>query len=307
MATMKAVTIHRFGGPEVLQVEDVPMPVPAAGELLVKIRAASVNPIDYKIRQGGFLGEDKLPLTLGRDISGTVTEGSAGGYRRDDPVFALLPPGRGGYAQFVAVPADLVAVKPARLSHPQAAAVPLVAMTAWQGLFDHGQLQAGQRVLIHGGAGGVGHMAVQFAKVRGAFVYATVGGRDLGFMQELGVDRPIDYTAERFEQVATDLDLVFDLIAGEVQERSLALIKRGGRLVSTLTEPPQERCAELGITGMRYMAQPNGKQLAEIARLLDEGKVRVEVAQTFPLDQVRAAQERLEQGGVRGKLVLEVA
>jgi NADPH:quinone reductase-like Zn-dependent oxidoreductase len=307
MANMKAVRIHRFGGPELLQLEDVPVPTPAAGELLVKVRAASINPIDYKIRRGGFVPEDRLPIILGRDIAGTVAEGSAGGYRPDDAVYAMLPPDRGGYAQFVAVPAAVLAVMPARLSPAQAAAVPVAGLTAWQGLFDHGHLQPGQRVLIHGGTGGVGHFAVQFAKSRGAFVFATVSARDLDFIQELGVDQAIDYTAERFEDIAKDIDLVYDLIGGETQQRSLALVKRGGRIVSTLTEPPQDRCAELGITGLRYMAQPNGQQLGEIAKLIEGDEVRVEVAATYPLDQARTAQERLEAGGIRGKVVLEVA
>ncbi len=308
MATMHAVRIHRFGGPDVLTLDEVAVPRADGDMLLVQVRAASMNPVDYKIRQGAFppVSAEMLPMTLGRDVSGVVAADGPGGYRQGDAVFAMLPPDQGGYADYVLAPAGIVAIKPARIDHVHAAAVPLAGLTAWQGLFDHGRLLAGQRVLIHGGGGGVGHLAVQFAKAHGAVVYVTVSDRDLGFMGELGADRAIDYRAERFEDVAQDLDLVYDLIGGETQARSIALVKPGGRLVSTLAAPPEAPCRARGITGLVYMAQPNGKELATIAGLIDEGRVRVEIAETFPLAQAAAAQARLERGGVRGKIVLEV-
>jgi NADPH:quinone reductase-like Zn-dependent oxidoreductase len=307
---MQAARIHRFGGAEEVGVETVPVPVPAASQLLVKVRAASLNPVDYKTRAGRFppVTAAMLPITLGRDLSGSVAGigGQGGGFRTGDAVIALLSPSEGAFAEYALVTPAQAAVKPDRLSHADAAALPLAGLAAWQGLMDHGHLQSGQRVLIHGGAGGVGHLAVQFAKQRGAFVFATVSARDVGFMHELGVDRPIDYAAERFEEVAADLDLVLDLIGGETQARSLPLVRRGGALVSTLAPPPPEACAAAGITGAHFVARPNGVQLAEIARLVEEGHVRVTVAERFPLARAREAQQRLEQGGVRGKLVLEI-
>ena len=176
---MKAVRIHRFGGPEVLALEDLPAPQPGKGEVLIAVRAASVNPIDYKIRQGGFVQPDKLPMTLGRDVSGTIAKAGAatGALREGDAVYAMLASDQGGYAEQVLAKATDLAAKPATLDYVHAAAVPLAALTAWQGLFDHGGLRDGQRVLIHGAAGGVGHFAVQFAHAKGATVFATAAGK----------------------------------------------------------------------------------------------------------------------------------
>jgi NADPH:quinone reductase-like Zn-dependent oxidoreductase len=199
-----------------------------------------------------------------------------------------------------------MAAKPARLSHAEAAAVPLAGLTAWQGLFEHGGLQAGQRVLIHGGGGGVGHFAIQFAKAKGATVFTTAGGDDLDFVRGLGADMAIDYKAQRFEEVARDIDVVYDLIAGETQERSWPVLKPGGIIVSTLSQPSDEKARAHQARGTHYMARPNGEQLLEIARLIDEGKVRVVVARRFPLDQVRAAHEMLEREHPHGKIVLDV-
>lgn len=308
---LKAVRIHRFGGPEVLELDEVPVPHPARNELLVRIHAASVNPIDYKIRRG--MGADTvrtmLPLTLGRDLSGTVESSGEGAdaFQQGAAVYALLGGiDRGSYAEYVILKHGEAAPKPGRLSHVEAAAVPLAALTAWQGLFDHGQLQPGQTVLIHGGSGGVGHFAVQFAKVKGATVLATVSGLNRDFVRDLGADRPIDYQTERFDEIAKDVDLVLDLVAGETRERSWAVLKPGGVLVSALGEPSQEKAKAVGARGVGYRAQPNVSQLIEIGRLLDAGKVRVVVAETHPLTEARQAQERLEQDHVRGKIVLRM-
>jgi NADPH:quinone reductase-like Zn-dependent oxidoreductase len=193
---MKAVRIHEFGGTDVLRLEDLPKPVPAQGEVLIEIRAASVNPVDYKIREGKYpaVTADKLPVTLGRDAAGVVTEVGAGttAFKVGDEVFAMLPQDRGGYAEWVSAPADVCAGKPATLDMVQAASAPLAALTAWQGLFTHGRLKAGQRVLIHGASGGVGPFAVQFAKVRGAEVFATASADNRAFVEGLGADRVID-------------------------------------------------------------------------------------------------------------------
>src|SRR5512146_44947 len=218
MAKMKAVCIQSFGGPEALEVKKIERPVPAADEVLIKVRAASVNPVDYKIRAGDYppVKQEDLPQILGRDIAGVVVgRGSAvTEFHEGDEVFVMLDAGTGGYAEYVTVKEDLCAPKPATIDYAEAAAVPLAAITAWQGLFDHGHLESGQRVLIHGGAGGVGHLAVQFAKARGATVAATVATEDVDFVRRLGADQVIDYTRERFEEQVREVDLVLDLVAG---------------------------------------------------------------------------------------------
>jgi NADPH:quinone reductase-like Zn-dependent oxidoreductase len=305
---MKAVRIHEFGGPEVLRVETQPRPEPAPGEVLIRVEAASVNPVDYKMRNGGYVPQSALPLTLGRDVAGIVEAGpgETGGFKDGDAVYAMLARDRGGYVEFVAVKAADCARKPERLDFIQAAAVPLAALTAWQGLFDYGHLTAGQRVLIHGASGGVGHFAVQFAKARGATVFATCSGEDVAFVRGLGADEAIDYRAERFEDRARDIDLVYDLVAGETQDRSWAVLKDGGAMVSTLKEPDAAKAAEKHARAAHYMAQPNGGQLAEIARLIDDGKVVPTIAAVFPLEDAAKAEKQLEDEHVRGKIVLEV-
>ncbi|WP_134496143.1 NADP-dependent oxidoreductase [Microvirga pakistanensis] len=307
---MKAIRIHRFGGPEVLTLDDVPWPQPKDDEVLVRVHAASVNPVDYKIRGGSYsVKEDQLPYTLGRDLSGTVEllGTRAHTLKAGDPIFAFIGMDRGAYAEYVVVKAMEMAAKPDSLDHVQAAAVPLAGLTAWQGLFDHGHLQAGQRVLIHGGAGGVGHLAVQFAKAKGADVLTTASGSDLDFVHGLGADEVIDYEAERFEDRVSDVDLVFDLVSGDTQDRSWGVLKEGGILVSTLGQPPAGKAAQHNVQATGYRAQPNPAQLSEIGRLIDDGQVRVVVDRIFPLTEAGVAQDYLEQEHVRGKVVLRVS
>lgn len=307
---MKAVRIHAYGGPEVLSLDEVPFPQPSDDEVVLKVHAASVNPVDYKIRSGAFGGGDKskLPIPLGRDVSGTVEICGTGAHtlKKGDPIFALLGGDRGSNAEYVVVKATEGAAKPEHVDHVHAAAVPLAGLTAWQGLFDHGGLQAGQRVLVHGGAGGVGHFAVQFAKAKGAFVATTVAGEDLDFVRQLGADQAIDYKAQRFEDVVDPVDVVFDLIAGETQDRSWSVLKRGGVLVSTLSQPSEQKAREHGARGVHYMAKPNAAELAEIGHLIDEGKVKPFVQATFPLEQAARAEEQLEKQHSRGKIVLQI-
>lgn len=305
---MKAVRIHEFGGPETLRVEDLPIPEPAADEVRIRVMAASVNPVDYKIRNGGYLPEDALPLTLGRDVAGVVDTAGAEvrGFHTGDAIFAMLDRNHGGYTEFVVEKAANCARKPARLDFIQAAAVPLAGLTAWQGLFDHGGLQTGQRVLIHGAAGGVGHLAVQFARARGATVIATCSAADRDFVKGLGATEVIDYHAQKFEDVVRNVDLVYDLVGGETQERSWKVLKEGGAMISTLQEPDKQKAAEKRARTAHYMAQPNGEELAEIGRLIDEGRVTPQIARVFPLDEAAQAEQTLEKEHVRGKIVLEV-
>jgi NADPH:quinone reductase-like Zn-dependent oxidoreductase len=309
--TMHAMRIHEFGGPEALKDEVLPLPQPRDDEILVRIQAASVNPVDGKTRQGKFpaVKEDDLPLTLGRDLSGVIESCGtrAQGLRKGDEVFAFLGSDRGAYAQYVTVKAAEFAPKPENLSHVEAASVPLAAMTAWQGLLDHGGLEKGQRVLIHGAAGGVGHFAVQIAKAKGAWVAATCSGDDMDFVRRLGADQVIDYKKQKFEDEVSDIDLVFDLVAGQTQDRSFAILKDGGALISTLEEPDAQKAKARNLRTAHYMTQPNAAQLAEIGELLEQGKIKPRIFATYPLEEAARAETALDNDHVQGKIVLTVS
>ncbi|MEZ2128088.1 MULTISPECIES: NADP-dependent oxidoreductase [unclassified Sinorhizobium] len=309
MSTMKAVRIHAYGGPEVLSIDDVNRPQPQDDEVLLRVIATSVNPVDYKIRSGTYGKQEDLPVALGRDVSGVVElcGTRAHSLKKGDPIYAMLGNDRGAHAEFVIVKATEMAAKPNGLDHTTAASVPLSGLTAWQALFDHGRLSPGQRVLIHGGAGGVGHFAVQFAKAKGAWVATTVSRDDLDFAHSLGADQVVDYKNERFEDVVEPVDLVIDLVAGETQDRSWAVVKTGGTIVSTLSKPDDEEAREHQVQGIYFMAGPNGAQLLEIGRLISEGKVRPHVDAVFNLEDVAKAEDQLENEHVRGKIVLQVS
>jgi NADPH:quinone reductase-like Zn-dependent oxidoreductase len=306
---MKAIVMNSFGGPEVLQATDLPRPAPGTGEILIRVIAASVNPVDCKIRSGSFRPEQsELPAVPGRDVSGTVEAVGPGvtGFTAGDEVYAFLASHSGGYAAFAIAEENEVAHKPVTLDHLHAAAVPLAAVTAWQALFDHGRLQAGQRVLVHGAAGGVGHFAVQFAKARGAIVIATASAEDLDFLRNLGVDRVVDHKARAFEREVRDIELVIDLIGGETQKRSWQVLRNGGTLVSTLEQPSAEEAARRRARAIVFMAQPTTETLTEIANLIDAGKVRVVVQKTYDLAEAARAQDDLEHHHSAGKRVLVV-
>jgi NADPH:quinone reductase-like Zn-dependent oxidoreductase len=308
---MHAVRIHCFGDPNVLKLDDVAIADPKPSEMVVRVAAASVNPVDYKIRSGKYpaVKQDQLPKVLGRDIAGVVEHiGShITKFQKGDAVYAMLGRDVGGYAEYALATEEEAAPKPAKIDFVTAAAVPLAALTAWQGLFDHGGLRSGQRVLIHGGAGGVGHFAIQFAKVKGAWVATTVSADDIEMVRELGADQAIDYKREQFENAVKDIDLVFDLIAGETQKRSWAVLKDGGTLISTLQKPDQAKAKKRKIRGEHYMATPNSVQLEEIARLIDGGKVKPVVQKTYALEEAAKAHEHMEHDHIQGKVVLKVA
>ena len=307
---MRAVRIHRFGGPEVLQLDELAAPSPKEGEVLVQVAAAGINPVDYKIREGGFpkITAKDLPITLGRDICGTVQQKSGTG--PSEEVIALLGWELGGYADFVAVPKSLCVREPRNLSAADAASIPLAAMTAWQGLFDCGQLQTGQKVLIHAGSGGVGHFAVQLAASRGAHVTSTASRDNLDFVRQLGAEVVIDYTSQRFEELVSDCDVVLDLLGGDTRKRSWGVLRRGGILVSTLGQPDESEAAKHGVRANGYMTQPNASQLADIVGLIEQHKVRPVVTKTFGLDRGRCGASFSRdaapsgQGGFCGWLML---
>jgi NADPH:quinone reductase-like Zn-dependent oxidoreductase len=308
MNTMKAVRLHRFGGPEALAVETLPIPSPVDDEVVVRVLAAGVNPVDFKIRKGDYpaVKESDLPVIIGRDASGIVEicGTRAKSFKKGDEVYALLGFDRGTYAGYISVKPNEAALKPRILDHAHAAAVPLAGLTAWQGLFTYGRLQAGQRVLIHGGAGGVGHFAVQFAKAAGAHVVTTVSTEDVEFVRSLGADQVIDYRKEQFDQKTEKVNLVFDLVAGPTQDRSWSVLRPGSTFVSTLSEPSQHRAQQLGVRALRYTVQPNSGQLAEIARLIDAGKVRPHVERSYTMTEAGEAQDHVEKRHVQGKLVV---
>jgi len=307
----KLIRFHRFGGKEVLRTEELDVSQPDAGQVLVSVRAASVNPVDFKIRSGKYpaVRDDRLPYTLGRDVSGIVEKcgAQAKRFRVGDEVFGMVGIHGGGYSEKAVVDERAIAAKPAALDHVHATAIPLAGLTAWQGLFRHGRLKQGQSVLIHGGSGGVGHFAIQFAKAVGARVLTTVSTGNVNFARELGADVVIDYKKQRFEEHASDLDMVFDLIDGETRERSWSLLKKGGVLVSTLTEPSQERADQSGVRALRYTVEADGDDLARIVDLVAAGKVKPHVQETFPLSAAAEALASVEQGHSVGKVVLKVA
>jgi NADPH:quinone reductase-like Zn-dependent oxidoreductase len=271
----------------------------------VQIAAAGINPVDYKIREGSLprITQKDLPITLGRDICGTV-QGSGAGPAEE--VIALLSWELGGYAEFAALPKSLCVRKPRNLGAADAASIPLAAMTAWQGLFDYGQLQAGQKVLIHAGSGGVGHFAVQLAAARGAHVLSTASRDNLDFVRQLGAELVIDYTSQRFEELVSDCDMVLDLLGGDTRKRSWDVLRRGGILVSTLGQPDEAEAAKHGVRAKGYMTQPDAAQLADIVGLVEQQKVRPMVTKTFGLDEAAAAHRFLETQHPRGKVTFAV-
>ncbi|MDB5023978.1 MAG: NADPH:quinone reductase [Mucilaginibacter sp.] len=308
---MKAVRIHEFGGPEVLELEEAPNPEPAKDEVLVKVYATSVNPVDWKIREG--LRMDKfpsdLPLIPGWDVSGVVEKvGEAvRQFKKADQVYGRPDPTKNGaYAEYIVVKANQLAFKPKSIDHVNAAAVPLAGLTAWQGLFDRGHLQKGQKVLIHGASGGVGTFAVQFAKWKGAYVIGTASDANLAFVKQLGADEVIDYKNENFEERLTGIDLVFDTIGGDTQKRSIQVLKNEGRLITTLKPEFHTEAKEKHIYLEGYTAQSYPDQLQQIAGLIDEGLIQPVVSMVMSLEDAAKAQRMSEEGHVRGKIVIKV-
>jgi NADPH:quinone reductase-like Zn-dependent oxidoreductase len=309
---MKAIRIHRYGGPEVLQYEEAPKPEPGEGEALIRVHAAGVNPIDWKARQGYMSHVPyRFPLILGWDFSGTVESLGPGVHElaAGQEMCGRADITRDGtYADYVVVKAKDLVHKPSSIDHAHAAGVPIVGLTAWQGLLDPGaiDLQKGQTVLILGGAGGVGTLAIQIARWRGARVIATGSASNAAFLRELGADVFVDYNKDRLEEAARDVDGVLDTIGGETQARAFQVLKPGGVLVSIVGAPSPDATRAPGVRGVGLVAQNRADDLEQLGRLIDAGQVRPIVSEVLPLAQARRAHEMSQAGHVRGKIVLAV-
>jgi NADPH:quinone reductase-like Zn-dependent oxidoreductase len=308
---MKAIRFHTYGGPEVLVHEDAPRPDAAAGELLIRVAAAGVNPVDWKARAGHLKDwlQHRLPLIPGWDASGTVSAVGTGvsGFKEGDEVFGMLDLTRdGAYAEYAVAKATDMARKPGAVSHINAASLPIAALTAWQALFDVARLAPGQTILIHGAAGGVGHFAVQLAKGKGAKVIATASARNTGFVRELGAEQVIDYKATRFEDTVRGVDVVLDTIGGDTQQRSWQVLKKGGVLVATLGIETPQAARDFGVRGEAMFVHADAGQLSQIAALVETKQLRPYISNTPPLADAARAHEQSEAGHVRGKIVLQV-
>jgi NADPH:quinone reductase-like Zn-dependent oxidoreductase len=333
---MKVIIAEQYGGPEVLELADVPTPQVGPNGVLVRVHASSVNPVDWKLRKGllSAVWNLRFPVIWGCDLSGVVEQvGSAVTlFRPGDEVYGfkqgkVAKTYRGTYAEYAVVPENALARKPPELSHEESAAIPLAALTAWQSLVGRGKLQAGQRVLIHAAAGGVGVFAVQIAKALGGYVAATAGAGNQDFLRQLGADLPIDYTRERIEDKLSGYDLVLDGVGKNVWASSLRVLKGGGKLVTLAIPIPHEKAGKVRffstaiagvgagsaralVSGKRLLifgAKPRGGELEKINALIESGKLRPVIEKVFPLENIAEAHRLSEAGHVRGKLVLKVS
>jgi len=310
--TMKAIVVHEYGGPEVLKYEDTPRPELKENQILVRVIAAGVNPVDGMIRSGMFAKYEKttFPMILGSDIAGVVekTGSKITKFKAGDPVYAYVSlKNGGGYAEYAVATEKEASPKPKSLTYVEAAAVPVVALTAWQALIDTAKLSAGQTALIHGGSGGVGSFAIQIAKARGAKVIATASTPNQDLLKQLGADVAVDYTKTKFEDVAKDVDVVLDSVGKDTLARSYGVVKKGGFIVSLVARPDPAELDKHGIRGAPISVEPNSSELAEIGKLIDEKKIKVIVSQVLPLAEAAKAQEQAATGHTRGKIVLKVA
>lgn len=305
---MQAIRVHQFGGLDALVEDDVPRPAPGDGEVLLRVKAAGVGPWDAWIRSGRSVISQPLPLILGSDVAGLVESVGSGvpQFRPGDAVFgATNSQFTGGYAEYATASAMMLAKMPRRLGFIEAASVPVVACTAWQMVFEYGAVDASTRVLVHGAAGNVGAFAVQMAKRVAGEVAATAFSKDVAYVETLGAHRVIDVQKTRFEEVLTDVDVVLDTIGGDTLDRSFAVLKRGGVLVSAVSEPDQQKAAQHGVRALFFLVEVSSRRLEDIAALIDAGELRTRVGDVLPLADARLAHEMLagkpHQGG---KIVL---
>jgi NADPH:quinone reductase-like Zn-dependent oxidoreductase len=309
---MKAIVINTYGNEDVLNYIDVDRPEPKADEVLVKVHVAAVNPADWKIRNGfGEMFGLKLPLILGGEIAGTIEEVGVEvkNFKQGDAVYGITASGglSGGYAEYALAKAAAIAPKPESITFEESAAIPVAALTAWQAMFDVAHLSSGQRILIAGASGGVGLMAVQLAKAKGAFVIGTASGRNEQFVRDLGADEFVDYTRQPFEEVVKDMDVVFDTIGGDTLEQAFKTLKKGSFLVSAVETPSEEKAKEFDIKVAQLLFfQPSAQQLTEINRLIEAGKLKIHVETVLPLPEVKKAHQLSQSRRTRGKIVLQI-
>ncbi|RBQ16884.1 NADP-dependent oxidoreductase [Spongiactinospora rosea] len=307
---MRAITQYTFGGPEVLTIVEVPEPRALPTEVLVRVKAIGLNPLEPRLRAGEFPLLGPPPFVLGWDISGVVEAvPQTWRFRPGDEVFGmpLFPRAAGAYAEVVAAPALHLVRKPASLSHVEAAALPIVGLTAWQGLVDLAGVTEGDRVLVHGGGGGVGHVAIQIAKSLGAYVITTASGSKREFVEGLGADEVVDYTTADFTEVVGDIDVVLDTLGGSTAERSLKVLRPGGHLVTAVADEDTELAARFEAAGMRFSGvavDPDPVALRRLVELVEQGRLRVHVQETFPFERIADAHRLIERGHLQGKIVL---
>lgn len=308
---MKAVRIHAYGGQDQLTVEDAPIPQPGDNDVLVRVVATSVNPVDWKIREGHLKGmlPYNFPIILGWDVSGVVEAvgKSVTQFKPGDAVYSRPNILRDGtYAEYISIDANEVAFKPATISHASAASLPLAGITAWDVLVKTAGIKAGDRVLIHAASGGVGSLAVQLAKARGAYVIATTSAKNSALVKSLGADEIIDYRAQAFEKTITDVDIVFDSLGGEIQEKSWQVLKPNGILVSVVNPPSTEQATAHKARSAFVFIQPDAAVLSELATLVDAGKIRPIIGAEFTLEDIAKAHALSESGRAIGKIVVQV-
>lgn len=304
---MKAIRIDEYGTNDVVQYVEVERPEPKADEVLVKVWAAGVNPVDWKIRGGA--GERmgmKLPIMLGGEIAGTVEKigEDVTNFKEGEAIYGMVKVG--GFGEYAAAKASDIAPQPESLDYKQAAAIPLGALTAWQAIFDCANLAGGQKIFITNASGGVGSLAVQLAKAKGAYVIGMASGRNENFVKSLGADEFINYEEQKFEEIVSDVDVVFDTVGGDVFERAFQTLKKGGFLVTAVAFPSEEKAQEFEIKAARVMCKPNAEELAAISKLVDEGKLKARIAAVFPLKEVKKALDISESGHAGGKIILQI-
>lgn len=314
---MKAVQINGYGGIEVLELnQNAPQPVAKENQLLVEVYASSINPIDWKIRDGymkndGWLDQLKFPITLGSDFSGVIKKviDGASELKVEDEVYGyanVLYGGSGSFADFVAVNSNNLTRKPKNISHDEVASLPLVGVSALQAIEDNIKLQGGQKILIHGGAGGIGSIAIQIAKSKKAYIATTVSGDNIDYVKSLGADEPINYKTQKFEGILKDFDAVFDTVGGETRDKSFKVLKRGGILVSMLGAPDQKLAETYGVISSALNTNVNSENLERLAKLVEEETIKPQVDKVYPIEKVREGFVYQEQVHPRGKVVLKI-
>lgn len=310
---MEAIVLKQFGGVENLQPADLPVPEPGPGEVLISVKAISINPVDVKTRKGGSRLAEELqkhpPIILGWDVAGTVETSTSSAFRQGDQVFGMINfPGAGrAYATYVTAPAAHLARMPENISYGEAAAASLAALTAWQALVNHAQVSKGQRVLIHAGSGGVGHFAIQIARHLGAYVVTTTSAINRQFVLDWGADEAIDYTTTPFEEATGDIDFVLDTLGGDYIDRSLKTMKKGSLIISLPSNKSggvTQKAEAVSMRGYPMLVKSDGHDMSRLAALLGSGEIRSHVAQSFPLGEMAAAHLSMETGRTRGKLIV---